>query len=389
MNDSIVLVLALIKSALDGTPIKEAKNVDYAKIYAIGKEYQLLPLICAGMAVSNLQFPDEIQQKADKKVLENFVYDSIQQSVLSEMLSLLESGGFAHMPVKGILLKKMYPSSELRPMGDGDILIRRNEYEKVAALIAQHGFVFRCESAHEYIYNKNGICIELHKHLIPPYNRDYYGYYGDGWKLAEKESGKRYKMKDNDHYIYLFTHFSKHYRDGGVGPIHLVDLWVFAQHAKLDFDYILAELEKLQLVEFHKNIMLTLGVWFAGKTANEITDFITNRVFENGNFGTIKSRAIASATKTSKSSSARGIAFKKGIRVLFPTAAEMQYRYPILKKHAFLTPFFWAHRFFSTLLFKRRRLKVRVQEAKYTTSENVKDYHGELNYVGLDFNFKE
>jgi len=389
MNHTLLFILSLVKSAIDGSGAVKPANVAYEDVYRIAKEYKLLPLIYAGVANSGLYFPEEIQQKIDKDLLQNFMYDGVQQAVLSEIQELLEHGGFSYMPVKGILLKKLYPSPELRPMGDGDILIRFAEYEKIAAHIQAQGYVFRCESAHEYIYNKKGVCIELHKHLIPPYNKDYHEYYGDGWQLAQQDGGMRYKMSDNDHYIYLFTHFSKHYRDGGVGPIHLVDLWVLACKAELDFTYISAELKKLQLDEFHKNVLSTLDVWFRNGKCSEITDFITNRVFQNGNFGTLQTRSVASATKTAKATSSQGIAVKKGMRVLFPSAEEMQYRYPVLKKHKWLLPVCWVRRFFATLFFKRDRFKTRLAETKYATSKNVQDYRDELNYVGLDFNFKE
>ena len=58
-------------------------------------------------------------------------------------------------------------------------------------------------------------------------------------------------MTPEDEFIYLFTHFAKHYRDGGIGCRYVVDLWVFLRNnPTMDPEKIKRELDKLQLREF-------------------------------------------------------------------------------------------------------------------------------------------
>ena len=56
------------------------------------------------------------------------------------------------------------------------------------------GYSEGSESDHELIWRKgNKILIELHKRIIPSYNKDYYAYFGDGWQLAtQKTKGKNF-----------------------------------------------------------------------------------------------------------------------------------------------------------------------------------------------------
>ena len=346
-------------------------------------------MICGGAANSGVEIPSEIEEKMNRVALDCLMYDQCQKYVFSEIKSLFDKNGIDYMPVKGLIIKKLYPSSDMRSMGDGDILIRLEQHDKIKELMKDIGCTFKCESAHELVYNKNGVCIELHKLLIPPYNKDYHEYYGDGWKRAVCKQGTAYALSDEDHYIYMFTHFAKHYRDGGVGVIHIADFWVFERSKSLNFDYIRGELQKLQLLDFFDNIRATVDVWFNGKEATEISDFITSRIFKNGVWGNSESKAAASAVKTAKASSEKGIAFKRTVRVLFPRVDEMKFKYPILKKAPILLPVCWGHRFFKTVLFKRDRIDSRIKEIKHSNKDSVIAYQNELRYVGLDFNFKE
>ena len=70
------------------------------------------------------------------------------------------------------------------------------------------GFVQGSESDHEYVWKSKSLLLELHKCLIPSYNKDYYAYFGDGWGKAVLCEGSkyRYEMSKEDQFVYLFCH---------------------------------------------------------------------------------------------------------------------------------------------------------------------------------------
>ena len=74
-----------------------------------------------------------------------------------------------YMPLKGCVLKELYPSDELRSMGDIDILIRTEQYGRIRSLMLAEGFQEGAESDHEYHWSSSSAHIELHKRLIPSY----------------------------------------------------------------------------------------------------------------------------------------------------------------------------------------------------------------------------
>ena len=64
-------------------------------------------------------------------------------------------------------------------------------------------------------------------------------------------------------------------------------------------------------------------------------------------------------------------------------------KYPYLKKAPFLLPIMWIHRILTTILFKGDRIKAQAQAIDQMNAENINNYQQSLNFVGLDFNFKE
>ena len=148
-------------------------------------------------------------------------------------------------------------------MGDADILIRLEQYDRIRPILESQGFTEQTETDHELIWNDEELCLELHKHLIPSYNRDYYDYFGNGWQLAAADAHGRCAMDPEDTFIFLLVHFAKHYRDGGIGLRHITDLLVFRRaHPVMDEGYIRTALERLELTEFYRHICRLLDYWF-------------------------------------------------------------------------------------------------------------------------------
>ena len=158
------------------------------------------------------------------------------------------------MPLKGCIMKAYYPKQELRLMGDADILIRVEQYDKVSSIMKELGFEEREKSDQDYTWHSAFLRVELHKHLMPLGARSFYSYFGDGWVRAHKQKNTRYEMLPEDFFLFIFAHFAKHYRLAGIGCRHVVDLWVFFKSVGLhNNEYVEKELKKLNLFEFfHK-----------------------------------------------------------------------------------------------------------------------------------------
>ena len=386
-------IISLIRCAIDGTSPDVPETFDWKQALQLGKEYKLIPLMYYGIMDSKLPVPKEVMETLNTMTLRKSVIDQRQLFEISAIQEAFCSNGIDFMPLKGTLLKYLYPHSEMRPMSDADILIRMEQYPTIRSIMKTLGFQEGKETHHELIWTKPQLYVELHKCLIPSYNQDYFAYYGDGWNLARESAERRhyYEMSDEDQMIYLFTHFAKHYRDGGIGILHMVDLWVFLRNRpEMDQKYLRTELAKLQLCAFYDNIIQTIDAWFGDGAETQVTDFIAERMFQNGSWGTRTSRAIAEAAKASEASkSTKWIRLRRIREVIFPSVDYMKYRYPILQKCPVFLPFTWVARWMTTILFKRKSIKSGGKDLLETTDASVAAYQDELSLVGLSFHFKE
>ena len=196
-------------------------------------------------------------------------------------------------------------------------------------------------------------------------------------------------MTPEDEWIYLFTHFTKHFRDGGIGCRHVLDLWVFRRaYPNLDVAYVKAELEKLQMLEFHENICRLIGVWFEDIQEDEKTAFISEFVFSSGSFGEMESKVLSQTLRESKNSP---LAFSGRLvhvwRVLFRSAEELKDEYPVLRKASWLLPLIWLIRPFHKLLFHRSAVSSQRKKLAALNKDNIQQRQDMLNYVGLDYWF--
>ena len=383
-------ILNLIKNAITEDKQFLDPSANWEEILSATKAAHIVPLICAGI------HPQQEMAEETKKAFLHITYQSMmvdrsQSAALHKMETLFRENGIDYMPLKGAVLKALYPQPQMRSMGDLDILIRLDQYDRIRTLLIGNDFVEGEETDHELIwYKKPYTQFELHKHLIPSYNDDYYAYFGDGWKLAEKtQIPGRYEMSAEHTLIYIFAHFAKHYRDGGIGIRHLVDLWVYRRaYPQLDQQYICDELDKLGLKAFYLNVQKTLDACFENGEETEVTTCIVDWVFGSKVYGSQEKSNEANALRvTKRSRSVAHAKLKSAWLQIFPVPAVMRKKYPLLKRAPMLLPVMWVVRWFAAIFHKRENISFQSKRLRAINRETVCKYQAELNFVGLDYNF--
>ena len=384
-------ILDLLRGSLLGVPVRLDADFDWSAACQLAADHQVLPMLYHGAVRTKQIIPDTISEKLTRTAMRAAFVDQNQLYEIEQIRRCFLENGVDFMLLKGVWLKPLYPQSDLRPMGDVDILIKNEQYDTIRPLMLQMGYREILESDHELIWDKPGVLhVELHKRLIPSYNKDYYAYFGDGWRLAQPTAGSEHGMRAEDQFVYLFTHYAKHYRDAGIGIRHLMDLHVFLKaKPDLDWHYIEDELEKLQLLTFCRHSLETLAVWFDGKADTEMSDFMTDRIFRSGSYGTRQNAVRSEGVKNTQTATAEQVQKRKLLRLIFPSAAALANNYPILKKAPALLPFVWVYRWVAAIVAKRDTIQQQWNNVEAMNTDNIAAYKQELNYVGLDFHFEE
>ena len=383
--------LGLLKGALqnEAVPISDELNMEWAEAQA--KKHRILPLLYYGAVKCGFSPETEQMKRLFAATVRHAAISAAQMKQVNDVFAAFDDASIDYMPLKGTLLKQMYPAPEMRTMGDADILIRMEQYDRILPIMQRLGYQEKLESDHELVWCKLNSYIELHKRLIPSYNKDYYAYFGDGWQLAKVKNGTRYTMTDEDQMIYLFAHYAKHYRDAGIGLNQILDIWVYRNNKPaLNETYIIQELEKLMLDQFYENTLYTLATWFEGKEPTPVTEMITSVIFHSGAYGMQEARILSSALKDiKKTGSVKRTRNRRFLEAVFLPHEEMLKKYQVLKKAPVLLPLFWVVRIVDVLLFKREKISATKKEYIMTSKRNVDAYSEALRFVGLAYNFKE
>ena len=371
-------VLTLVKSALTGAPVTLPEGFDWPAAANILIRQGLSALGYAGAALCGIAEEDSFLIKMQDKYCMEFVRSERQIYRLTCFYQAMEEQKIPYMPVKGAVMKAMYPAPEMRNMGDADILIHPEHKAQIAAIMEKLGYEFCSESDHEWNWFCGDLKMELHKRLVSSDEKTYYGYFGDGWKWAKLQEGCRYTMSQEDAFIFEFSHFTRHYCKGGIGLRHMIDLWVHLDKAEnMDMTYIRAAMAQMRLGKFFENVLQTLQAWFHGGESNSCTDYITEFVFGGG---TVSHNCEIAESAAVSGNEGNGKA-KIFLRRVFPAKKHIEWNYPQYSKLPL--PVAWVARWCS-LLKKTDTLKQRTQSMKGVTDEKIDAYRNSLARVGLE-----
>ncbi len=378
-------LLKLMHSALTCTSHRLSPDADREALVKLLYSQGVTALGYQGAVLCGEDLQNPVMQALADEYCAQLIISETQLAELERLQKAFEEENIDYMPLKGCVLKKLYPSHELRAMSDADVLIRVEQYDRIKAVMERLGYKQTFNSDHEYVWEKGYVMTELHKRLVPSYNEDFYGYYGDGWQLAKLQKGHRYALSPEDTYVHLVTHLAKHYRDGGIGIRQMLDLWVWEKaNPKLDRDYVEQQLEQLGLLEFFRNVEKTLKVWFEDETGDELTEKVTDRIFGSGLWGSKQAQQLAGVTRqAAKSGSTAAGKWEILIRKIFPNRKTMDENWPWLEKDVLAVA--WIKRWGYLLKNKKGNWHKGVRRTLEISDRDVEQYRRDLQSVGLEF----
>ena len=389
MKDSYKLLCDSVAAVIAGREVVFSPDAefDWEEFFDLAKAHSIAGLIAYALPKIPAM-PKDVQDKFRKEQLLNIFKGTNQETRIGAVLAEFEKSGIEAMPLKGYIMKNYYPSADMRSMCDVDILIKTDRYDDAKAIMEKYGLKFKLESAHEFVFtDKEVITVELHKTLVPDYNRDLFAYYGDGWRLAKKKEDSEhiYEMSAEDFYVYNVVHAAKHYQKTGIGVRQVADIWILEQ--KFDFSdeakhYIKEQLEKLGIAEFRDNISALSKVWFEGAESTGLLDTMSEYILSGGNFGKIERLEVSEIYTSSGDGGYKSAKIKRIFRLFFPTLKNMKLMYPVLNKAPVLYPVYIVIRAAEKLLFKRKKVLNTMQKQSVDT-DAISEFARHCESVGL------
>lgn len=321
-------------------------------------------------------------------VYQNILIDEAQKREIAKISDAFQKNGIDYALLKGSRLRYLYPSTDMRSMGDADILIKTEQYGKIREIMLALGYCEKGEGAHDFAWIGDNLYVELHKSLFGEY-RDVYPevdeHYKNSWSLMHPTgNGSEYTFSPEDEFIYLFAHFTKHYKLSGIGIRHLTDLWVFHRaNPDMDMQYVKEHLRQMNLLEFFENVWNTALCWFDGKEFDEMSEYISNEILSGGSFGTLENQVLSDFIAKNETGMRFSLKFKRNLKYIFLPYKAMAVKYPILNKIPIALPITWVLRLIDIAVNKRQTLSKYIEEEKFISSDKITKRKKSLEYVGL------
>lgn len=379
-------VITLLRSALNGEALELPASLDWDKVTELLYNHNLTGLGMQGAVLCGVPRTHPALVRLTAWFCQDLQIGRRQMQKFRQVCELFDDAGIDYMPVKGAVIKGLYPCPEHRVMVDVDMLIRPEQYEQIVQLLPSVGLREEGNCDYEYTWKSPELMLELHRCLVASHVQDYYDYYRDSWRLARKnESGSGHHLGAEDHYVYFFVHFAKHYRNGTICAKDICDFQVWRQrHPGMDEAYILRQMQQLGLADFYRHMTELLDSWFRGSPAGEVTELITRSAFRGGVHEDFNQSAADNVMRrhAGRTDPLWKMKLKWLRRALFPTRVSMTYHYPVLKKYPVLLPGCWVLRWFRAL-HERDRLK-RGMIVMNMDGDKLSEYDAHMAKVGLE-----
>ena len=380
------IIANIIHSALNASAYQPGKNFKFDDILELMTAHNTINMLYYGLKNSETQSVEADSIFA--LVYQNILIDEAQKREIAKISDAFQKNGIDYALLKGSRLKYLYPSTDMRSMGDADILIKTEQYEKIREIMLALGYCEKGEGAHDFAWIGDNLYVELHKSLFGEY-RDVYPevdeHYKNSWSLMHPTgNGSEYAFSPEDEFIYLFAHFTKHYKLSGIGIRHLTDLWVFHRaNPDMDMQYVKEHLRQMNLLEFFENVWNTALCWFDGKEFDEMSEYISNEILSGGSFGTLENQVLSDFIAKEETGTGFSLKFKRNLKYIFLPYKAMAVKYPILNKIPIALPITWVLRLIDIAVNKRQTLSKYIEEEKFISGDKIAKRKKSLKYVGL------
>ena len=278
-------VVNLVRCALCSETPDMTKFSDIDTLYRIASKHLITAAAAPALAKAGVR--DERFSMAAAAAMRK---TAMFEHAWKEIAGRFESEGIRYMPLKGAILKDLYPRYGMREFADHDILFDPDRAKDVRTIMTELGYsTERFGSSHHDCYYKEPVLnFEMHRTLFDVGTeqriRDYYK---NVWERLVPEEGREYgyHFTPEDFYIYMIAHEYNHYSKGGTGLRSLLDTYIYLGKMDLDMGYVAAETEKLGISGFEKKNRGLAFRLFGGEELTETDMEMLRYMFTSGVYG--------------------------------------------------------------------------------------------------------
>ncbi len=277
---------------------------------------------------------------------------------------MFEKEGISYLPMKGIVLEKLYPKTGLREMSDNDILIDKDRSDDVKQLMESAGYTctsFGC--IHHDVYTMPPFFVfEMHRTVFDEANHpEYRRYYSDIKSLTVKDENNAYgyHFSTEEFYLHVIFHAMSHYQTTGVGLRAVIDIYLYLREysEKMDWAYIRNKLPLVSGAAEFEALIRTAATKAMDMTPDEMQSSPELAGFLQYTHTTV--RENVTRHNLEKAHADKGLRGKLKYVSMRASAVShsLQEEYPQLRERRYLRPLYLSGRLFSMIKHRKKALR--------------------------------
>ncbi len=363
-NPTIDLMMSLIRAQIVGdlSVITDKKPTEktLADIYRLSNMHDISHMVGASLEKAKIPMSEELKAAYTKTFQRAIFRYANQTNVYEEICKLFETEKIPYLPLKGSVIRDLYPSPEFRAACDIDILVHEEDLERAQSLLVEKlGFEWDGKCYHNASLFLGSVHFELHYNITecdprldPMLLRV--------WEFASPcENSYRYKMTDEFFAFHIVAHTCHHFLRGGCGIKPFMDLWILRNKTDFNEQGVVELCRECGIETFFFAICALSDVWFSGKKHTEDTEMLEKYILMGGTYGVSANRIVVGKNK-------KGGKIRYLINRIFIPREGLQRLFPILKKYPILLPLCHVNRWVRVI--KHGRGKIALNEIAYTVS---------------------
>ena len=373
------VLFKILVSEVNGVPLSAGNNdFDKPELFSLAEKHDLIHLVADALIKNgSVDKDDPDYKKLKKEVLSAIYRDSRRTEAFEKISEIFEREKILYVPMKGLIVKELYPESWMRTSCDLDILIREEDLDRATEALVKDGFTTDgVKNYHDRHFYYDRSHLELHFNICE----------GDpkldallkrAFEFVSKKEGFRFEESNEFFACHHIAHTAYHFMAGGCGIRPVLDLYILRKNVFYDENGLIALLNECGLVDFYKTLCDLSEVWFGNGEHSSITERAEEYILCGGVYGT-----VSNGTKIGLAKNRNRV--KYIFKLAFLPYEQMRSIYPSLEKHKILLPFCYIHRIFSKLFGKgRERVKNRIDRIMNSPNDSIDAAETLLNDLGL------
>ena len=359
-------------------------QMNAAELYALSRFHSMTAIVAmaleaGGGALDGNKMPPALvkawQEAKNKSIRKNVLLDAERV----KLFQFCEEHHIWYMPLKGSILKDLYPKSGMRQMADNDILFDAHFQQEIKKYMTGQGYqAVSVGKGNHDVYEKPPIYnFELHTSLFgATHDEKWCAYYENVQDrlIRDDESSYGHHFSNEDFYLYMMVHACKHHKGGGTGLRSLMDCYVYIwkMGENLDWDYITTEAKKLGVAGFEQDCrnlsrkLFSDPVHFYDMELSEAEQELFADFAGSGTYGTTRNRVKKKlhAMQPEQAAIKKQTKWNYIFQRTFPDEKWFRQYVPFCDRHPWFIPFYCVFRIVRGILRRGANIEEEIKAVR-------------------------